>query len=666
MEENNQKLDSTEAGNSTIEKLVSLQLDKDLDKISVLSGLIEKLDVKSPEAQELLKDYEPPKAFDKVGFARPLGGFFYQFFYAIIGGIIIAVTFSQILRVLYPFPDAKAYTSVGNVLFSFLFFIMNIPTAYAIERFIGEQRIKNPAKMVQYIRFYIWYQMLTGVFLVAITSIYVLYIMQTGNLMYTKWLLLIYISREYPAMTSVFLSSIKGMQQFHHESKINFMNDTFIKPICEVIFVLWGRFIIGGNPKFGEIMGIAIGYSIGTYVAEFISMGISMWYFRKCLKPFGYSLVDVFIPHIDKDVWMSSLKFGLALSPPGIVNSLIGFFTFFWWYDMVPAYATLLVLSETADQIANLMKRGGGINVKATFSESFNNGKKKLTQYYIAMMLKFVFLFKYAIGAIILTFIPVIISLVFLEGGVENWILAVAFITPNIIATIVEEPVYSAENVILGANRPWFKTFTDFLGMGISLFTDVLLLFILKWPQQASIETLIWIIPMRPFVRNVIILIVEWIYIDKKIVPVNLKSFGWQTFIAPIVPSLLVALVGWIWFNSAYPILVISTGIYVTAAVTVVIAFITLLWVFFPMYTAFGGWDNYSIELFHEAVEISGPSRFLFKPIDHANNLLRKSPLHNRFPIPWEEAKIEAEEIMKERFLKDKINRMILKHKDAK
>jgi hypothetical protein len=630
------------------------------DKISALSKIIENVDLNSPECQELLKDYETPKAFDKVGFARSLGGFFYQFFYALIGGVIIAVTYGFILKVLYPFPEGKAYTTVGNVLFSLLFLIMNIPTNFAIERFIGEHRVKNPAKMVQYIRFYIWYQMMTGVFLVAGTSIYVLYIMQTGNLMYTKWLLLIYISREFPATTQIFITSIRGLQQFHYESRLNFLNDSVVKLLCEISFVLFGRFVLGANPQIGEIMGITIGYSVGTYAAELIMMFFSMIYFKKCLAPFGYTLKDVFIPRVEKDVWLTSLKFGIALSPPGIVSTIVGLFTFFWWYDMVPAYATLLILSQTADDIANLMKRGGGINVKATMSEAFNNGKKHLTQYYIAMMLKFVFLFKFAIGAVILTFIPIVVDLVLRQGGVENWALAAAFIAPNVIATVVEEPVTSADHVILGANRPWFKTLVDFIGIGIALTIDVLLLFVFQWPQRASLSQLIWIIPMTPFIKNIIILTIQWIYIDRKIVKVNLRQFGWQTFIAPIVPAGCVALVGGIWFKFAYEPLLATIGTLPTAAITVIIGFMCLLWVFFPLYTFFGGWDDYSIDLFHEAVQISGPSKFLFIPIDRANKTLKNSKLHNRFPIPYEDARREAEEIMKEKFIKDKINQMII------
>jgi len=65
-----------------------------------------------------------------------------------------------------------------------------------------------------------------------------------------------------------------------------------------------------------------------------------------------------------------------------------------------------------------------------------------------------------------------------------------------------------------------------------------------------------------------------------------------------------------------------------------------------------GGWDDYGIKIFSDAVEISGPSKFLFRPIVKVNKLMIKSPLHNRFGIPWKAAQDEAEELMKERFVK--------------
>lgn len=619
-----------------------------------MSQKIDKVNLNSPESQELLKDFKVPQGFDRVGFTRPLGGFFYDFFFALIGGVIIALTFSQILAVLYPYPDAKAYNSVGSVLFSFLFMILNIPTSFALEIFIAEWRVKNPLKMVQYIRFYCWFQMITGVILVTTTSIYVLYILNSGNLMYAKWLMLVLISREYPAMTGVFDSALKGMQQFDKDSKLRFIKGTFIEPIFEILCVLWGRFVLGSNPMFGELLGIAIGYAIGTYIDDFISMLLAARYLRQVIKKIGFTISDLFIPSINKDVWQNSLRFGIALSPPSILSSLLGFFTFFWWYDLVPAYATLLVLSGTADQLANLIKRGGGVYMKSTFSESLNNGKKKLSEFYIAMTFKFTFLSMVAVGIILYSFLPIILELMFVAAGIENWLLAIAFITPNIIATVLEQPIATANDVILGSNHPWWHTFTSIFSTLFDFIVDIILLFVLKWPQNMGITFLIWLIPLKSFPRNVILIIIDYVYIQYKIVQVHYHHYIWQWWVAPVLAGSGVYIIAQGWFQYLYEPLLMSTGIYVTGGITIVIAFLCLLWVFFPLYCFFGGWDDYGIKVFSAAVDISGPSRILFKPIVYVNKLMIKSKLHNKFPIPWEEADREADELMKERFIRDK------------
>ena len=95
------------------------------EEISLIHRTDELKNIKldSPVAKKILKHYTPPEGFDKVGFARPLGGLFYVYFYAIAGGIVILLTFSQLLKVLYPFPDSKAYSGLGGVLFGFLFFV---------------------------------------------------------------------------------------------------------------------------------------------------------------------------------------------------------------------------------------------------------------------------------------------------------------------------------------------------------------------------------------------------------------------------------------------------------------------------------------------------------------------------------------------------------------
>lgn len=612
------------------------------------------IDFNDPKIKEILKEYKPPKAgFDKVGFARPLGGFFMEFSYAIIGAIFLALTFSQFLRILYPYPDSKAYASVGNILFSFLFFIMNIPTGFSLERFVAEYRIKNPAKMIQFIRFYVWYQMLTGIGLVTITSVYTLFILETGNLVYAKWLLLVYISREYPAMSEVFLSTLKGLQRFDYQNKVNYIASSVIQPFFELVCVLIGRHVLGSDPRIGELLGIAIGYAVGTYIDDFFTMMLSIHYLRKVIKPLGFSIHDVLIPHVEKDVWKESLLFGLKLSPPGILSSMLGFFTFFWWYDLVPAYATLMVLNSTADSIANIIRRGGGIYLKATMSEALNNKKLELGHYYIAMALKFSFMTMMAIGVILITFLPIITEVMFITGGLEEWLLAIAFIVPNMISSTTEQVKSISGDVILGGNHPGFYSFSSILNTLLQLFWEYLILFVFKWPTYVSIGVLVWILALRDFPVKVFDLIINYVYIHFRIVKLRIKSFAWQTWIAPIPAALCVWGISELWFKAIYSPFVEWAGVYVTAAITILVGFLSLLWVFFPIYTAFGGWDEYNIKIFHEAIEISGPSRFLFRPIYFANRLLVKSPLHNKHPIPWKSADEEAEELMKIRFIKD-------------
>jgi hypothetical protein len=179
-------------------------------------------------------------------------------------------------------------------------------------------------------------------------------------------------------------------------------------------------------------------------------------------------------------------------------------------------------------------------------------------------------------------------------------------------------------------------------------------------------------------------MIIKWWYINKRVAPVRFKEFYWQTFIAPIGASLIIGLIALFWtkyiFNPLINLFIplsdfLNQFIQMEGAptdavaklaagvVTILFAFIGLLmFTFFPLYTAFGGNDENTLSIFHEAVQISGPSRFLFLPIDKAMRWLGlKSKLHNKFPIPWQLAEKEAQDLMKEKFIKDKIVKILKK-----
>ena len=265
--------------------------------------------------------------------------------------------------------------------------------------------------MLHYIRFYLWYNMMAGLIYLTGFSLYTLSMWSANNeLTWAKWIILVLIIGSWPNNQGIFITTIRGLQQFNFESWYNFITSTILSPLFEVIFVLYGRFILGANPAIGALMGIAIMGTIGGYIQGFFNMLLGMYLLRRVLKPMGYTIRDLFTPKIDKEVVKSILKWGLAVSYPGLIGSVIGTVTILWNYTMIPAYTTLSVLSSTADNLANLIKKGGAININATLAEAINNGKMELTNYYIAMQWKFEFFFMFAIGSIIISFMPLLVS----------------------------------------------------------------------------------------------------------------------------------------------------------------------------------------------------------------------------------------------------------------
>ncbi len=592
-------------------------------------------------------------SYDLISYARPLGGWFYQFFFAIVGAVFIALTTGFILAYIYPFPESKGYNDLADKIFMIIGFMFNIPTAFALERFIGEYRVKDPKTMVEYVRFYIWYQMLTGIGLMTFMSFFTLRMLRTGDLSYATWMILIVSWREYPAMLDMFRRAIIGMQQFNKESILNFLNDTVIKPGfefgCVIVGMMWGR----ANPHYGELMGIAIGYAFGTYIDDFVSSIIGAWFFSKCLKPLGVTLKECFIPRVSWTVAKSALIYGFKVSIPGIFGSFLGFTTYFWWYAAVPAYLTFSQLNKLADDVANLTKRAEGININATISEAYNNGKPALTQYYIAQSWKFYGFFQWGISSVVLGFLPALVTTVLLAFGAENYLLAVPFLIPNVIHTLFEMPNGTADKVILGANKPLFKSILDVIGTFAGFFLTYLYLFTWQLPQKYGIIAIIWLIPMGAFPITLANVIAKWVYIHKKIVPVKLPI--WQAFIAPLIPFVIVLGIAFFWSYVVVPALVAVVGLLISAVITVLFAFVGgLMFIFIPLYTFFGGWDDYGLQIFGDAVALSGPAKIFFKPIYKLSaSLASVSPFHNKYPIPWEQAVQDAEDLMAEREVHD-------------
>ena len=91
-----------------------------------------------------------------------------------------------------------------------------------------------------------------------------------------------------------------------------------------------------------------------------------------------------------------------------------------------------------------------------------------------------------------------------------------------------------------------------------------------------------------------------------------------------------------------------TIGLIPSAIIVVFLAILVIpLFIYFPLYSLFGGWDDDTLEVFKQAVKISGPSKgfvgLIYKISKKVSSI---SPLHNRFPIKSDDAFKEIRELM--------------------
>lgn len=592
--------------------------------------------------------------WEQIGFTRPLGGFFYNFALAIIGVIIGLVFVGFLLSWLYPWPEAEGYRSIAGVYYQLMFSIMDIGTAYGIERFVAENRIKNPKKMIKYLQFFIWYQMLTGLIQTTFVSIWsIVYIPQT-TLAYSIWIFLILSTTQYPGCLGFFKASLKGLQQFDKTAVLDFIGQYLFQQATNVIFILVGRWWGAQNPAIGELMGLAIGAAIGAYVDDFFATMLSIYYFNKVVKRFGLHWTDALRHDFKKDLVWECISFGVKVALGPLWGTFVGFTINMYWITYIPQWATFATISGIGKGIADIMKLGEGINLIPATSESFLNDKYKLAQFYIAQTFKYWTFFAVPMMFIIGAYVPVVLDAALTLEGAENYALAAGFILPWVIFNFQENVTHTADHIIVGASRPNFLMLTRLLEETGKLLLMTTWIVWLQIPQNYGITAVAWIHAMGIWPAVIAKTIAGWWYINKKIVEVKVPV--WQTFVAPVLASLCMFGLSMVYLYTLHPLLESAIGVLPAGVITLLVAFLIMFaFVYLGFYGFFGGYDDFGFSVFTQAAEMSGPSKGIMKAIGWLMNLgIKISPLHNRFPIPSKYAELEAYELMWQREIADR------------
>jgi O-antigen/teichoic acid export membrane protein len=556
------------------------------------------------------------------GFHRPLAGVLYNIIYIFLAagfGILFAVWL--IPNIIYPFPEAMGMENVVNSLFVLYFTILDLGIGASITRFVAEENIKHPYNAIKYIQFFIWYQMFSGLLQVSAITLWVLFIVPGTDLTYASWLLLVYCTVQYPGMLGIFRGTLEAYQRFDKSALIGFIQTQVFENILRIVFILLGRWWGRNTPMFGEILGAAMGSLIGKYLREFVTAWLAGHWVSPILKSIDptWSVRTLFRVDFDLTIVKRCLAFGLKVLIPSLVYPLANFVAIAMMLAWLPNYSTILGLYSLGEMLAHMVTTFQFTGIGSTISESYFNKKFKLTQSYVSNFFRWCALS----GCFMLGLLFSGSNLIGLIAG-QNFAWVAQIIRLFIFFKVVSMFTGIIDNVLTGCGKPEYNIWITTIEQLVRLFV----LWLLLIPFPSSWAAIVISIGMGWIAKTIAGLLM----IHKRLFPIKLNI--WQTFVAPILAALCEALVVMLVISAVFPALSNLIGNIGAAVVLMVLGIlIGPLFIFFPLYTWLGGYDDASIRTMRRSIAMAGPSRaMLTLVLNICEKFAKISPLYNRFP----------------------------------
>nr|MDO8109504.1 hypothetical protein [Candidatus Sigynarchaeota archaeon] len=582
--------------------------------------------------------------WDKIGFHRPLAGFYYNLIFSLISMIIGLFISGVIVNIFYPYPESNGYRNVTGGIFGLFFTVMDLGTHMTMDRFIAEARIKNPQKMLHYIQYFIWYQCWTGLMQTTVVSIYAIFIVPQTTLSYGIWLMLIVATYQYPGYLGVFGGVLGSLQQYNRTAILGFICGEGFQRLTELTFVFLGRIWGMNTPAIGEIMGIAIGACIGVYIDDFFAMWLSAWFFTKAMIKDGIRARDCFRVGFDWAMIKECVTFGIKTG----AWSLIGVFTgqVILWINIIfiPQYATFSSLCGLASGISGFVNWGGVSAPTPLIAEAFLNGKKKLTQYYFAQSLRYIVIFQMLFLPSILT-VYLVLNKFFVAFNMVNYLPALPFFFSTLIRNFQQPYTSFADSIQLGTNHPTFLMWLRGSEEMLKIFFNLLWIVWLQLPAKYGLAALVWIIPCGEYPAIMYKTILSYLFTHRKVV--KIKVAWWQTMAAPVMSGMIMfgALLAMLFF--IFNPIDAALGFYPAIGIALGVLLLLLLFGYLPLTALLGAWDTNSLRDFKNAARMSGPSKWFVWPMYVlTEKVCKKSPMFNKYALEADEAIAEARELL--------------------
>jgi hypothetical protein len=557
------------------------------------------------------KEFPEYSGWEMIGFHRPLGDQMWEFALELLSMVTGILTIGFFTALLYPFPEIRGYESLSGSVFAVANRLFDIGVGYGISRFIAEYRVKDLEKMLMYVRFYVWYQIFSGALQITIISIIIFKLTIETEFAYLTWLILFGLSKQWPGMLSVFNTVIGGLQHYDKTNILGFLQGQVFQELTRIIFILIGRWYGETHPEMGLILGMAIGYAIGSYIDDILIMIFAGKILSNILKPMGFELRDVISLRIDNDVVRQSLFYRFQASMYPIVDSTTRQIIFFWYVDAIPGLATWEALSGAAAGIAGVVGTFGSFSLTSSIAESYSNGKKELAEWYVTTNIKWRYFFTTAFVVGVISALPYIEIFINMEDSLAYYQSAMIFFFPHLVVKFLDPFKQLPDYIFHGAMYITQFNILRIVEEVIEVFFVWLWLFPLN-VQEMGTFGIIFLVGLKTRVSVFVKTVMAYIYIQRKIMKIRVAWYS--SIIIPFIAASPIFIFSQVWLNTAFYPILNSLGLYVAIILTLVmLIFVCVLFVYMPLTGVLGWWSDYELFIFRKAVALSGPSKPIFK-----------------------------------------------------
>ncbi len=571
----------------------------------------------------------PSPEWEQIGLHRQISSFFYNFLLVFITSIPTLLLSLYIYPTfIVPFPQVYGWQSWTGTFFAVLFDLFNLNVNVALTKHFAQYRIKDPAKAIKFVQFYIWWRMITGVVQITIVASLTFFYFSHSSLSSLSWIFFLAAIGQFPGMLGAISLTLEGMQRFDLKVLTNVVAGTVINTAVSYGSILLCRFIFAENPIYGAAFGAAIGIAIGGFLGGWTVFVLTASVFKRL----GFSIGTLFRVDFGKAEIREALTYGWKLTAGWMIVPLVGMLEAILVSQYVLDYYSSLGYYGMMSTVTGVFMTAGVFydSIRPGIAEAYGNGKMKLLEYYTIETFRW---------TQILSFIPLACAIAtgipLLQGFLGHaWAPAADFLIVQSILHSLGPYAWIGDVIFQGTGKTNYNGYVWLIEQG----TRAILLLILV-PQMQVIVAIGYAYIAAMTAKGIGTLII----IRKKIV-----KFDWclgHTVFAPTVSLVFqylfcLLLVPLIWRGDLFTSVLLYMGALYGG------------WIVYMFFLGiFGGWDDNTLQEFKRGIDVIHIVRVIFAPIYHATNFgHRISPLKNRFRVKvFEDAIAEAQQLTEEK-----------------